>query len=59
MTPKQQRIEVITIGEYTLDKRNLHSGSNKLWIEHESGEGGEFNESDLTKVIGEFYAKNF
>lgn len=31
----------------------------KIWIQHISGEGGEFSEDDLIKVIEDFYKTNF
>jgi len=30
-----------------------------IWIGHESGEGGQFNEKELIEVIALFYKDNF
>ena len=49
--------EYITIGKYYIewDERG------NLWIElaDGSGEGGEFKEGELEKVIDDFYKENF
>lgn len=48
-TPKVQ------IGKYSLSSQ----GKGSVWIEHESGEGGEFREDDLEVLIHAFYGKHF
>lgn len=44
------------IGDYTLYPA-INEG--KIWIQHISGEGGEFPEEDFVKAIEDFYAKHF
>lgn len=46
---------ILRIGPYHLS-RCIHGG---IWIEAESGEGGQFNEKDLADCIAEFYHKHF
>ena len=52
----KQQGEGVTVGPYTI-KRGMMPGN--VWIEHESGEGGDFDAEALAAVIGEFYAANF
>ena len=42
---------MLTLGEFTITVMN----DDKVYIRHESGEGGEFSKSELVEVIGEFY----
>lgn len=46
---------MITIGEFYIIKMS----NGKIWIRHESGEGGEFDEKQLAVAVAEFYAENF
>jgi hypothetical protein len=52
-TPEE--IPRITIGTFTICKQT--SGS--LWIEQDDGEGSEFSESMLEKVLRKFYDDNY
>ncbi len=45
----------VKIGQYSLSIMR----ENSIWIEHEDGEGGEFEESDLEAVVHAFYKKHF
>ena len=49
-------IEVLRIGRFRLSR-----GYNpeRIWIGVEGGEGGDFNEEELEKLIAEFYNENF
>lgn len=47
----------ITVGKYTLRDHKLKVGC--ITIMGEGGEGGTFDEAELEKVIGAFYAKYF
>lgn len=49
----------VKVGEFTLSRMNSDEDCESIWIEHESGEGGEFQENQLEKVIAEFYDKHF
>lgn len=44
----------LVIGDYTISRKD--SG---IWITRNSGEGGEFCESDISKVIDKFYKEHF
>lgn len=46
----------ISIGEYTLSP-GMAKG--RVWIEHKSGEGGDFDPEKLEVVIKKFYTENF
>ena len=46
----------IQVGHYSLSPGHR---PNQTWIEHESGEGGDFDTADIETVIAMFYAKNF
>lgn len=54
---KQEKQPSITIGEYTISM-SIHNKEN-IWIEHESGEGGEFSLKLFHQNITEFYIRNF
>lgn len=56
MEPHPLEREGIVIGRYTI-KRGVEPG--KVWIEHESGEGGDFPEESLEALLHEFYCDNF
>lgn len=45
-----------TVGKYTL-RPGMQSG--RVYIEHETGEGGDFDPVKLEAVIAEFYGKYF
>jgi len=45
----------IAIGEYTISDFT----GNTVWIEHNSGEGGEFRKVSFAKAIAEFVNKNY
>ena len=45
----------VQIGEFSISRQ----GTAKIWIEHTSGEGGEFREDDLENLIRNFYEKFF
>lgn len=48
----------IKIGEFFIQRlRDTRPGH--VWIGTPGGEGGEFNEENLTAVIGKFYGDNF
>jgi len=47
-----------TIGEFEISK-SYHRPDTHYWIEHESGEGSEFNKADIDKLIKDFYDENF
>ncbi len=51
---KEHACEFITIGKYNIEFDEY----GKLWIE-DNGEGGEFDEAELEKVIDTFYKENF
>lgn len=46
---------MVKIGIFTLCKQS----ADKIWIQRDNGEGGEFKEAELEKVIAEFYDDNF
>jgi len=46
---------MITLGDFTI----LRMGDGKIWIRHESGEGGQFDEEKVAEVIAKFYKENF
>jgi hypothetical protein len=48
-------IEQLTLGEFTINRMI----DNTIWIYHDSGEGGIFNDKELEKAIEDFYNKNF
>ena len=45
------------VGAYTL--RDGYGGHDKVWIEHGSGEGGDFSAEELEKLIKDFYDERF
>lgn len=45
----------VQIGEFSISRQ----GTASIWIEHTSGEGGEFREDDLENLIRDFYEKFF
>jgi hypothetical protein len=45
----------VQVGKYLISRQ----GVNSIWIEHESGEGGEFREDLLEALIDNFYQKFF
>lgn len=52
----------VEIGRFTLWNRGIHRGKIDIVCNEKSeacGEGGEFDEAELEKVIGEFYARHF
>ena len=58
MTTRMEMSE-IRIGKFTISKEpSLWIAINDLDRDHQ-GEGGEFNEKELEKVIGKFYGDNF
>jgi len=48
-------VPVVKIGEYTICRQ----GDTSVWIQHESGEGGEFADRLILPVVEEFYRKHF
>jgi len=48
----------IIIGRLTISEMNIPAGES-VWIEHESGEGGEFRKDLLEPVLQKFYDENF
>jgi hypothetical protein len=50
-----EEIPRITIGALTICKQT----SGNLWIEQEDGEGSEFSENMLEKVLRKFYDDNY
>lgn len=46
---------MIKIGDWYIMR--MKDGS--IWIRHEDGEGGQFDEARLADAIGKFYAENF
>lgn len=53
---RETRGEEYTIGKYTI-RPGMETG--RVWIETETGEGGDFDPAGLEKVIATFYKKNF
>jgi len=49
----------IKIGEYSLCEFSDKKNEKTIWIEHESGEGSQFQKSDFLKVLNKFYKENF
>jgi len=47
----------ITIGEYKISHSEINE--DKIWIEHSSGEGGEFSKEDFEALVKEFTMKIF
>jgi len=54
-------IPVVEIGKFILYRpnKNITSSKNTIWIQTETGEGGEFDIKLLEKVIEKFYRKHF
>lgn len=50
---------VITIGKYTIAMMTDKPNEDRVWIQEEDQEGGEFPASMLEPVIQEFFDKNF
>lgn len=48
----------IKIGDYTLCEGH-EENAGKIWIEHKSGEGGDFSENNLSILLDDFYKRNF
>lgn len=63
-TPKKLKRELkrklayLKVGEFYLFP-GREDPVNKIWIQHESGEGGDFNTADFEKEVSEFYKNNF
>ena len=49
----------IIIGEFTISESSTSKDNSKIWIEHQSGEGGDFSKKDFEKVLETFYNINF
>ena len=49
----------VTIGKFTISRQDPDGEDRSVWIQHESGEGGEFQDSAFEKAIEEFYKANF
>ncbi len=50
----------IEVGKFTIKVTGHYKdGRLSVWIQHESGEGGQFLLSDFEKVIEDYYNKNF
>lgn len=49
--PDAVRIGVLTVSKGTV--------AGKIWIQHHSGEGGDFSEQNLSKLILRFFRRNF
>ena len=45
----------VVIGKYTMCKQS----EGKIWIQENDGDGGEFCEKEIEKLIENFYNKNF
>lgn len=45
----------LKIGEFTLCQQS----EGKIWIQHDSGEGGEFSEAPLAEYLKKYYEENF
>lgn len=52
-----EKLKRITIGEYTIYEKGVSEGT--IHIEHESGEGGDFNSAAFHEVVEKFYIDNF
>lgn len=48
----------VKIGEFTLSRMFPDGEDKTVWMEHESGEGGEFQDADLNKALQEFFDCN-
>ena len=48
----------IVIGDYEISSM-ISAKEGRVWIEHKSGEGGEFSLEAFEKVIEKFYNDNF
>jgi hypothetical protein len=51
--------EEISIGKYTLRRWVVSVDEDSIWIELPGGEGGQFPEEALERLLDEFYEKNF
>lgn len=55
-----EREKSIEIGEFTVCPCiDYPDGTKSVWIEEASGEGGQFPQESLAKVIRKFYNSNF
>lgn len=45
----------VVVGQYSICRQ----GDNSVWIEHEDGEGAEFNDALFAEFLAEFYNKYF
>ena len=52
---RYDKMPQIQVGKYSISS----DGSGKMWIEHESGEGGEFLEDLFVEYVEAFYNRFF
>lgn len=50
---------MIKIGPYTVAQIAPRDGRKRVWIQHDNGEGGEFDAAKLETILAEFFTKEF
>lgn len=48
--------DAVRIGVFVVSKGTV---AGKIWIQHHGGEGGDFSEANLSKLILRFFRRNF
>lgn len=51
-----ENLPTIKFGKFTIVEL---PDADKIWIEYETGEGGEFSRAEFEKVIKDFYREKF
>ncbi len=60
ITESIDRTNAVEVGKFTLHPCiDYPDGSKSVWIEDESGEGGQFPAKEFEKVVQEFYDRFF
>jgi hypothetical protein len=59
MSAKKTIVQRLDLGRFTIIKPGPSRQPGKIWIEHRSGEAGEFSEVLLKKEVSRFFRKHF